>query len=651
MTVGVQSLSPHKHKRWITFTSPREPGRYFVENIGPAFVSKIPAAQNLRHAAVYTTLDPYESIAGDLVSEEDAAVRLPTGWDELHLGVPFLVVNGERYDFQHLSQISWYNSTYAEIKYRVQAEHCWFDLIIRGGAKQPYFEWFLLMDQHDTNYSINHVNLDSVDLCVDDKSVISSYWAIPNQVESLSHSKLRLFQSDYVGVGQRLAWQGIYSIDWNSYSHEEVLSIMGAFFGPVRAWDNEVSEHISPTLQAPQLADKEGKGVAGAIQRGARWLKKLHEPRDRWAPAELGMLPSTGSTGSQEDFGWTHAEWISPVEPRFAAGVLDWHLYESYLEARRPNGWREPDGSRLVPENHPDLAFWNGVPHWHNGVSPDQLGQAPNQGPQTHGFFGPDREHWSNRLLTSIAQISGDPILQEIVRDQIAVYLAAQTIDPKFTTSHAGAARGIGRVLESACWLYRACSDPVMRTRLSKRLSDRITKIILPETMRSYEVKAISVHPPDGRNLQGRVPFWMPWQDMMASHGMAVCAYMLHDNDLMKRAEELAINCARYGMWELGNRIVIGKAVTWKENGTPLDPSQYEQDGEQHAVDSSNGIYNVWATPAAQLFKDKHPNLKRLYEQTKAGRESGPVGKDPLAKWIFPEHPEPIVIPEETDEE
>lgn len=258
-------------------------------------------------------------------------------------------------------------------------------------------------------------------------------------------------------------------------------------------------------------------------------LRRLHT----WEPGVCGPNPNSGDTGAQEDQVFVRGE------PFAAGGVgAEQVAYLGALELfSRPCHHLEADGSQADPANHPRCVFWSGRPHWHHGVSPDQLGKAGVL-PDTHGWSGPDREHWLYNTVAAAARIGDSPALQHELEQQARIFLFGETTTPGWSTSGPDAARSVGWASILAVHLWRNLEDRTLAQRVLDRFQDRARNVYLPilggKPLDVWDVRV-------GDDRLGGGTKWMAWQQSIGSYGLWLAAREFN----MPVIRDLALRAAR----------------------------------------------------------------------------------------------------------
>jgi len=306
----------------------------------------------------------------------------------------------------------------------------------------------------------------------------------------------------------------------------------------------------------------------------------------------------------------------------------------------------EVDGSPVAPEAHPGWIVWAGRTHWHPEVSPDRLGKpVPEPKFTSHGWTGKDREHWSSNCLGAFALLTGAHWARLELQNEARLYLAGQTVDPRLSTSGAGAPRGAGRTALAATWIYLATGDE----RLRARIDERVDRVEYPQWdgrgSGPDRVRAFTSAGPDPRQLQGRSVYWNPWQEAIAAVGFGAVHRVTGNPRARELAEGLAANTVRHG-WRLDARTaMVALALRWQD-GRPLTAADHGDPAAAQWPTSSG--FAEWALGACEIarvaaVRDADDGLAAraaaIQQRVRAGRSRpGPDlpergGLDRLAEW------------------
>ena len=247
-----------------------------------------------------------------------------------------------------------------------------------------------------------------------------------------------------------------------------------------------------------------------------RWVKSslpgAQAALRTWVAPKIGVNQRSADTGKQEDQLFKGGECFrlpGGILPRYFAAMSQW---------KRPCHHLEYDGSQLKQVNHPGLVMWDGRPHWHTGVSPDRLGKegSPNA-IHSHGWWGPDEEHWLISTLAAAARLTGSPALQEQLNHHATNFLFSKTIEKHISTSRPGAARAVGYEGYVAWLLWHTLADRTLADHVLTQAVNRIRYVHLPHLDKlNSDIWDLRVDD----NRLGKGSWWMPWQQALGAWGM-----------------------------------------------------------------------------------------------------------------------------------
>jgi hypothetical protein len=385
-------------------------------------------------------------------------------------------------------------------------------------------------------------------------------------------------------------------------------------------------------------------GAAAAALRGAlaarhRAFARAGGPRDPFVVGPLGLTKNPGQTGDQADFG------VRKLAPIAASGVpsflleVEWNVLQ---EGCRPVHFFEADATPVLSRNHPEWVVWSGRTHWHGDVSKDRLGKPVPVPPfESHGWFGKDREHWSTNLIGAHALLTGAHWARLELANEVQLFLAGETLDPRLSTSHVGPARGAGRTLLAGCWLWLVTGDDELR----QRMVERVERVCRPEwggkDVPPGKVRAFGVCDPDPRMLDGKTPYWNPWQDALAVVGFAAVHRLTGNATALELADEVALTVLRFG-WKLEgpDAPIVATAIRWNDGGEPPTDEQLRSGAKEFVVWSHGTDFSLWSIgavawgrEAAQRAGDAAlvERAERILAQLRASRQA----RDPLADRLL----------------
>ena len=373
----------------------------------------------------------------------------------------------------------------------------------------------------------------------------------------------------------------------------------------------------APLLAATSWRDTGAFGPFGVVPAPPWWLAgnklRMHfaarhkefTSRERPGGDPFGVGPHglqrmAGQTGDQDDFGVCK---LSPVAWSGVPSMLLEVEASVVQEACRPVHFYETDATPVDPANHPDWVVWNGRTHWHGDVSKDRLGKpVPEPRSEAHGWTGKDRQHWSSNYLAAYALLTGAHWARLELENEARLYLAGQTLNPKQSTSNAGAPRGAGRVALTASWNLCVTDNSKLRERMDQRMDRVYFKQWLGRNFKQDRVRPMAISGPDPRLLHGKHKFWNPWQDATAAVGFAAQYFMTNNARARELAEALAVNVVKHG-WlidERGNQIAM--AMRWLQ-GAPFTDKQWRSRDETLVQWSFGTAYSEWSIGAVEIAR------------------------------------------------
>ncbi len=349
-----------------------------------------------------------------------------------------------------------------------------------------------------------------------------------------------------------------------------------------------------PWLAGPALRAWFAKSHAAFVT-GERTAKG-----DAFAPFVHSLARMAGQTGDQTDFGTVK---LSLVAHSGLPSLLHEVELSVLQEGCRPVHFFEADGTPVDPAAHPDWIVWSGRTHWHGGVSKDRLGKpVPEPRYETHGWTGKDREHWSNNHLAAYALLTGAHWARRELQNEARLYLAGQTLDPRHSTSNAGAPRGGGRTALAAAWTLLVTGDEALGKRMDARMDQVYWRQWAGRDLAPDRVRPMAAAGPDARLLQGKHEYWTPWQDALAAVGFAAHHRTTGNANARTLAEALAQNVVRHGWFVSERHHDIATAIRWT-GGTPLTEAQWQEQEPTTVVLATGTAFAEWAAGAVEIAR------------------------------------------------
>jgi hypothetical protein len=452
--------------------------------------------------------------------------------------------------------------------------------------------------------------LEEIRLIVDGNSYINLRGIPRRGIEVVAPYKdFRLMKNDYFGNGQKQAWYGeiVPALDFTNQNQvsNALAAVDYVFCGMSTDW--AIKEAFA-SLLAAQKPDV--LGVQGywnqLISQFGQYHDFMQGSGNAWDDYMMGVTKTPGQTGAQEDFGCLEAGAILYMG---AAELLDPIYFMATEETKRPGHYYEADGSEVKAANHPNWIVWDGVTHWHAGVSTDRLGKSlPNYGGNTHGWNGKDWEHHSSNLLSFASLMTGSYLLLDEVNHEIESYLSGHTLPsekPNYSTNGRFAARAFGRTHHAMCNHYLLVGRQDLLNRMIARFNECVVNQWDGATrspVKNWE------HIRDDRVLGSTVDAWVPWNNSLGFVG----AVALYNITRLPQVKELMVGWGNtimnYG-WRativggatpVVTALAIGGGVRWNEDGSPITPEQYNDPA--YFVDG--GGLSLWGLQVFEIIRN-----------------------------------------------
>lgn len=273
----------------------------------------------------------------------------------------------------------------------------------------------------------------------------------------------------------------------------------------------------------------------------ANWAGAVARLRG-WETGSLGPNKRSADTGAQEDQVFVGGECVGIA----SLGAETIRYLVALGQSRQPCHHLEPVGDQLYLDQHRYLVMWSGRPHYLKTVSPDQLGKLRSQTKlETHGWSGPDREHWLINTLAIAYRLTGSPALQWQLESHARIFWFQETTDPRLSTSNFSTERAIGWAGIVAVHLWRSLEDRALALKIQQRWQDRVRMVYIPKL--SIKPQDIWLPRNDTRltNDTGWVPLnWMPYQQAVGAWGLDYACRLIGP----PAGRELALKGARATM-------------------------------------------------------------------------------------------------------
>lgn len=295
-------------------------------------------------------------------------------------------------------------------------------------------------------------------------------------------------------------------------------SLLAALFGEVVGCSHDFDSQWLASLNIPRRSDMSVL-VSEAQQKWTAFQSMIGTAANYYVNRPLGIGPTSGITGDQEDFAATKGTYVvSAHDPRHIIA----YRYSIYADLFR--GFMHYENYvPLILENHPRWVTWSGVTHYSSSVSPDRLGKTdtPLSTP-FNGWTGYDDEHRSQNNLAAYIMLSDDWLAEDIVMHHITTDLASYRM--RYLSLGGGAARAQGRTAGAWANFIPLFDGPIVNkliTLLNARWQSAKSNT---KFINTKLVKVLDNHSPDYRkpifDTNGNLlPTWSIWEHALTAIG------------------------------------------------------------------------------------------------------------------------------------
>lgn len=323
---------------------------------------------------------------------------------------------------------------------------------------------------------------------------------------------------------------------------------------------------------------------------------------------DIGIGKRPGATGNQEDFAATKGTFaVSFKKPRH----IYCYQYAVYADMFRGFMFYEADGKPLDQANHPNWVTWNGVTHYHTGVSPDRLGKDPALAAPVSAttYYGYDDEHRSQNNLAAYLALTDDPLAMDIISFIVNTDLACYRY--RYPTYGEGAARSQGRT--TGCWANFLTLVPEasgLRSKILTLIAGKWQSMRNnPRFAADRAVPVLAFNAPDGRKTVydssgNLLPTWSIWEHALSAVGF-YNAYKADPNSnnmvLLKRLLQVI---AKWGCCQESDGSWTLIADMWYREGEPI-PGVLSKNNDKLVY--SNGGVGSWVLAALLVAAEVLP--------------------------------------------
>lgn len=388
---------------------------------------------------------------------------------------------------------------------------------------------------------------------------------------------------------------------WADYGLR-LQSLAAEFDGPCLAicdeWQTAAwGPDAHDTLEMPYWADQ---NLCRDYER-KRYMEYLATAGTVWVDTRLGLGKQPGDTGDQHGFGLAKALNAVMLREPILLDELEWAASQEL--SLRPGHYCEQDGQRVLSAEHlnPRWISWNELTHYHEVVCPERFGKTEGlpQVADLHGWLGRDAEHHSLLLEVAAYLLTGSCQLEDLLRDAAERLLSEVTVPSLYgrvSTNAIGAARAVGRTLQSAAWLDFA----MPKTGLMERMQMRFEECIWPQWKgRSDDLDALLDHRKDQVRVidiirDQRLPLgvgWRPPFEAMGAYGVYMLWKQFQDPRMLALVYATGKTIMCFG--HRNGRMMWGVNVPNEDEPlTPLTSDQYGEGGPW--FQEGGGDWDLW---------------------------------------------------------
>ena len=319
-----------------------------------------------------------------------------------------------------------------------------------------------------------------------------------------------------------------------------------------------------------------------------------------WDTGSLGVNKRSADTGAQEDQVFVGGECVGPA----SLGAETVRYLVAMGQSRQPCHHLEVNGDLLFLDQHRYLVMWNARPHYLKTVSPDQLGKTRAQTElETHGWSGPDREHWLINTLAIAYRLTGSEALQWQMEAHARVFWFQETTDPRLSTSNFSTERAVGWAGIVAVHLWRSLEDRALATKIQQRWQDRVRMVYIPKL--SIKPQGVWLPRNDARLTAdtGWGPLnWMPYQQALGAYGLDYACRLIGPpagRELAKAGAEAAMRA-----WQ---QQPDGRWKAWSYLGFDATNPNVPR-VEKAGAHFGENVW-VWFAPAVWMLREQHPAI------------------------------------------
>lgn len=322
------------------------------------------------------------------------------------------------------------------------------------------------------------------------------------------------------------------------------------------------------------------------------WWDGVHQWQDYWAVRMEGLQRQPGMTGDQQAFNATKgSEAVSQQDPLWIPRYV--HNITGHM---RPSAYYEPDMRTVKREGHPGWTTWSGQTH---ETGSDYLGK-PLVGGRirrggTNGWLATDEQHNSGLWEAAGYALTGRLWIRDLLRENAEVWLASH---------NESAPRAIGRTWRREVNSWRLLDDPRILREVHKDFDAMVlgfqAKVKGPwkHYQQFFDPRALVDENGDP------VPGIIHWQHGIGGMGIWA-AHLATGSVKMKEAFIDMMACTlKTGWFRRADGRWTCADYTFTNDGYPLDPADYANDGNVPGKTHTTGWFTWWVIGATARLVD-----------------------------------------------
>lgn len=420
-------------------------------------------------------------------------------------------------------------------------------------------------------------------------------------ISPFKHFRLMKRSDGIFGDGQKQSWYGeLVTVSKSAQvAYSAAAALAFPLWGMSKDWvrDGEAYGALGVVPDTPVPLPKGGHQAV--ISKYVNVWKYINSQGAPWDDYPEGLTKAPGQTGSQFDFG-IFKGW--DILHTGMAELVEVYRFLATEEAKRPGHYLEENGEQVTSANHPRWVTWNGVTHWHFGVSPDRLGKTdPNAPYNTNGWNGKDWQHMSSNLLYIASLLTGSYQLRDEQQHEVEFFLAGHTLPSQFpgwSTNGRGEPRAFGRTHLALLHHWTVLDRQDIIDKMMDRFKQVVKNAWQGSVTNPVQVFNITTDP---RVFPNKQQAWVPWNEHFGWIGIAALYRITQDKEVKQMMVDWGDTIINWG-WriETNGSATPGHGVKWLPGGAAITPQQFFNPDYWLPANS----FNEWMAAVTVFAKD-----------------------------------------------